>query len=154
MMMGHGSLIFTVVWRFASNRQSMSLHDITGVESSVHYRYPNRTRNPAVLMGHMLCDSLSRMGSANNLVDILRCCQVEIDLPMLGAMFFERGLLASELLTIHPIERVTLGDIGYVTEAGNFVVVDNVHQYLQAESGTLSFLTGRLEFRSGLEGIS
>jgi hypothetical protein len=77
------------------------------------------------------------MDSADNLVDILGCRHEEIELPMLGAAFFDRGLLASQSLTIAPIDGIALGDIGYVTEGGNFVAVDNVHQYLQAKSGLL-----------------
>ena len=38
-------------------------------------------------------------------------------------------------------------DIGYLTEAGKFVVVDNVHHRLRAKSGTLSW-DGNLEFMS------
>jgi hypothetical protein len=114
------------------------------------YRFFKHTHNPAEVIGEMLCDSLSRMDSADNLVDILGCRIEEIELPMLGAAFFERGLLASKLVSISPIDRITLGDIGYVEEASNFVVVDNVHQYLQAEPGTLSW-RGRLRFTSGGE---
>jgi hypothetical protein len=114
----------------------------------VHYRFLKHSHNPAEVMGYMLCRSLSRMDSADNLVDILGCHHEEIELPMLGAAFFERGLLASKSLFIHPIDRNALGDIGYMTAAGNFVVVDNVHQCLQAKSGIL-FWTGRPQFTSG-----
>jgi hypothetical protein len=88
------------------------------------------------------------MDSADNLVDILGCRHEEIELPMLGAAFFEQGVLASSVDSIAPIDVIALGDVVYVTEAGNFVVVENVHHYLQAKSGTLS-PTGRLKFRSG-----
>jgi hypothetical protein len=149
-MMGHGRKIFTVICCIACHRQSISLHVITGIEFSVHYRFRKHSRNPAEVMGEMLCDSLSWMDSANNLVDILGCRHEEIKLPMLGAAFFERGLLASKWLYVSRIDRIALGDIGYVTEPRNFVVVDNVHQYLQAVSGTLSW-TGCRRFTSGYE---
>jgi hypothetical protein len=119
---------------------------------SVHYRYAKARPNPAEVMGEMLCLSLSRIDSADNLVDIHGCHHEEIDLPMLGAAFFERGLVTSKSLSIAPMARIALGDVGYVTEAGDFVVVDNMHQYLQAESGTLSW-TGRQRFRSGGEDL-
>ena len=63
---------------------------------------------------------------------------------MLGAAFFERGWIRPILRSIHPIDKLALGDIGYITEAGNFVVVDNVHHRLQAESQPL-FWDGKLE---------
>jgi hypothetical protein len=150
MMMGHGSAIITILCHFACHGQSISLHDITGIEFSVHFRYAKPRRNPAEALGEMLCRSLSRIDGADNLVDILGCRHEEIELPILGAAFFERGLLASKSLSISPIERIALGDIGYVAEAGNFVVVDNVHQYLQAKSGTLDW-TGHPRFSSGGE---
>jgi hypothetical protein len=134
MMMGHGRPIFTEVYRIACHRQSISVHDMTGIDSSVHYRFGKHSRNPAEVMGEMLCLSLSRIDSADNLVDILGCHHEEIKLPMLGAAFFEQGLLASKWCAIAPIDGIALGDIGYVTEAGNFLVVDNVHQCLQAKS--------------------
>jgi hypothetical protein len=152
MMMDHGSAIFTVVCRFACHRQSISLHDITGIEFLVHYRYAKPCPNPAEALGETLCDSLLRMDSADNLVDILGCCHEEIECPMLGAAFFERGLLASKSFPIVPIYVLALGDIGYETEAGNILVVDNVHQYVQAESGTLSW-TGCPMFTSGREDL-
>jgi hypothetical protein len=152
-MMGHGRKIFTVICCIACHRQSISLHVITGIEFSVHYRFRKHSRNPAEVMGEMLCDSLSRMDSADDLVDILGCLHEEIELPMVGAAFFDRGLLASSGHSISPTDRIALGDIGYVTEGDNFVEVDNVHQHLQAESGTLSCFTGRLRFTSGGEDL-
>jgi hypothetical protein len=110
--------------RFTSNRQSISLHDITGIESSVHYRYQKLSHNPAEVMGELLCDSLSRMDNADNLVDILRCRHEE-ELPMLGGAFSERRLVS---LLSHSIDGIALGDICYETEPGNFVVVDNIHR--------------------------
>jgi hypothetical protein len=151
-MMGHGSALFTIVCRIASNRQSRTFHDITGIESSVHYRYHKHSRILAEVMEYMLCRSLSRMDSADNLLDILGCRNAKIELPMLGAAFFERGVLASSVDSIAPIDVIALGDIGYVTEARNFVVVDNVHQYLQAKFGTLDW-TWRRWVRSGGEDI-
>jgi hypothetical protein len=102
-MMDHGNAIFTVVCRFACHRQSISLHDITGIEFLVHYRYAIPRPNPAEALGET-CDSLSRMDSADNLVDILGCRHEEIELPMLGAAFFERGLLASKSFPIVSVD--------------------------------------------------
>ena len=106
-------------------------------------------RDPAVVMGEMLLSPFAFRDSAQDqdFVDILPCRIDEVTLPMLGAAFFERGRLAPCFLDIHPSDTVALGDIGYVTEAGEFVVVDNVHHSLQAKSGTLS-LKGHLRFRS------
>ena len=52
------------------------------------------------------------------------------------------------ILDIRPSDTVALGDIGYWTDAGEFIVVDNVHHSLQAESGTLSW-EAHIRFRSG-----
>jgi hypothetical protein len=91
-----------------SNRQSISLHDITGIESSVHYKYQKLSHNPAEMMGELLCDSLLRMDNADNVVDILRCRHEEVELPMLGGAFSEPGLVS---LLSHSIDGIALGDI-------------------------------------------
>ena len=101
-------------------------------------------------MGEMLCRLSGEMESTDDLVDILGCPYEETSLPMLGAALFERGVLAPRFLRIRPIGAIALGDIGYVTENGDFVVVDNVHQHMQADSGTLSW-TEDLWVRSGDE---
>ena len=80
--------------------------------------------------------------------DILPCRFDEVTLPMLGAAFFERDWLAPRSLDICPSDIVALGDIGYWTDAGKFIVVDNVHHSLQAGSGILSWNT-HLSFYSG-----
>ena len=69
---------------------------------------------------------------------------------MLGAALFERGLLAPRVLGIRPTGTIALGDVGYVTEAGDFVVVNNLHQHMQAGSGTISW-SEHLWARSGGE---
>jgi hypothetical protein len=98
----HGREVFTIV---CSNRQSISLHDITGIESSVHYRYLNYSRNPAEVMGERLCDSLSRMDNAD--MSTLLIFFGVVELPVLGGAFFERGLLS---LLLHSIDGIALGD--------------------------------------------
>ena len=90
-------------------------------------------------MGEMLCRLSEEMESSDELVDILGCPFEETSLPMLGAALFERGLLAPRFLDIRPTGTIALGDVGYVTEAGDFVVVDNVHQHIQATSGAVSW---------------
>ena len=105
-------------------------------------------REPAVSMGNFLLSPFAFRDSSQDFVDILPCRFDEVTLPMLGAAFFERGWLAPSRLDIHPSDPVALGDVGYVTEAGEFVIVDNIHRSLQAEYGTLSW-KGYLEFRSG-----
>ena len=114
----------------------------------VLYRYEDIARRPASLMGDMLCSSLRWLDSTENRVDILPRPFEEVTLLMLGAAFFERGWLGPSGACIHPSDRVALGDIGYVTEAGDFAVVNNVHHSLQAESGALSWSEYRV-FHSG-----
>ena len=99
-------------------------------------------------MGEMLFSSFTSRDSPRDLVDILPCRFDKVTLPMLGAAFFEQGWLAPSWLDIHSSNMVALGDVGYVTEAGGFVVVDNVHRSLPAESGTLSW-EEHLKFHSG-----
>ena len=99
-------------------------------------------------MGEMLLSPFQQRDQIEDLVDILPSRFDEVTLPILGAAFFECGCLAPCRLDIHPYNPVALGTIGYVTEAGKFVVVDNVHHSLQAKSGTLSW-QGHLEFCSG-----
>jgi hypothetical protein len=89
-------------------------------------------------MGKMMVRSLRDKECPDELVDVLQCRYNEITLPMLGATLFEQGLVSPTWVSISPIDKVALGDIGYVTEAGNFVVVDNIDYRLQAESGGLS----------------
>ena len=94
--------------------------------------------------------SLARMQSTEDLVDILRCRYEETNLSMLGAAFFERGWLAPSVCNFNPINTVGLGDIGYMNEAGNFVAVDNVHRFMQAENEPLSWNSNEcLQFSSG-----
>ena len=87
----------------------------------------------------MLLSSFVPRDSTPDIVDILPCRFDEVTLPALGAAFFQQGWLAQSMVYIHPSGTVALGDVGYVTEAGDFVVVDEVHHLLQAESGTLSW---------------
>ena len=105
----------------------------------MHYR--DRSADPAITsMGEILCGALWRvMESTDDLVDILGCPYEEITLPMLGVAFFELGLLSRRFFGIRPTGTIALGDVGYETVAGNFVVVDNVHENLQAMSGSLSW---------------
>ena len=115
----------------------------------VHYR--GRSTDPAATsMGEMLCRLSEEMEITDELVDILGCPYEEASLPMLGAALFERGLLAPRFPRIRPTGTITLGDVVYVKDAGDFVVVDNVHQHMQAESGTLSWKED-MWVRSGYE---
>ena len=101
-------------------------------------------------MVEMFLSPSTSKDSTDDLVDILPCRFEEVTLPMLGAAFFERGRLAPRCLDIRPSGIVALGDIGYWTDAGEFVVVDNVHHSLQAESGILSW-NAHLSFYNGDE---
>jgi hypothetical protein len=101
-------------------------------------------------LGSTFCNSLVRLESPDDLLDILQCRYDDLDLPKLGAAIFERGWLAPSRLRIRPTGTIALGDIGYVTEAGDFVVVENVHHFLLAKSGILSWRVN-LMFRSGFE---
>ena len=110
-----------------------------------------RSNNPAASsMGEMLCRLSEEMESPDDLVDILGCPYKETSLPRLGAALFERGLLPSRYIRIRPTGTIALGDVGYETEGGDFVVVDNVHRHMQAASGTLSWKEV-LGVRSGSE---
>ena len=111
----------------------------------MHYRYW-KNNDPAAFMGARIINSFRFREPTDDIDDILSCPYDDITLPMLGAALFERGW------SIHPMDTLALGDIGYVTEACNFVVVDNVHHRLQAKSGTLSW-DGRLKFMSGRESL-
>ena len=113
----------------------------------MHYRYEANT-DPAAFMGDTILESLRLGEPTDDIDDILSCRYGEITLPMLGAALFERGWIQPSHRSIHPIDPLALADIGYVTEAGNFVVVDNMHHRLQAKSGTLSW-DGNLAFISG-----
>ena len=86
--------------------------------------------------------------STDDFVDILPCRFDEVTLPMLGAAFFESDWLAPRSLHIRTSDIIALGDIGYWIDAGEFVVIDNVHHSLQADSGTLSW-EAHIRFRSG-----
>ena len=122
-------------------------HYFLMLKLQVHCR--ERSTDPAATrMGEMLCRLSEKTESTDDLVDILGCSYQEISLPMLGAAMFERGLLASRYVTIYPTSTVALGDVGYVTETGDFVVVDNVHQSIQADSESLSW-SEALRFFSG-----
>ena len=117
----------------------------------MHYRY-KANADPAAFMGNMILRSLRWGEPTDDIEDILPCRYDEITLPMLGAELYERGWIHRNYCSIHPIDTLALGDIGYVTEAGKFVVVDNVHHRLQAKSGTLSW-DGNLEFMSGRKSL-
>ena len=117
----------------------------------MHYRLGKNT-DPVPFMGGLIFWSLHLGEPTDDIDDILSRPYDEITLPMLGAALFERGWIQPSHHSIHPIDPLALGDIGYVTEAGNFVVVDNVHHRLQAKSGTLSW-DGNLEFKSGRESL-
>ena len=111
----------------------------------MHYR-PGDNTDPAIFIGEMILRASLGGERGDDIEDILRCHYDEITLPMLGAALFERGWVRESSLYIHPIDAIALGDIGYVTEGGNFVVVDNMHHRLQ-EHGSL--WDGKLEFKSG-----
>ena len=113
----------------------------------MHYRYVAHT-GPVAFMGDIILRSLRLGEPTDDIEDIIPCRYDEITLPMLGVALFERGWIHPRSFRIHPIDLLALGDIGYVTEAGEFVVVDNVHHRLQAKSGTLSW-DGDLEFMTG-----
>ena len=113
----------------------------------MHYRYKVKT-DPAAFIGQMISESFCRGEPTDDIDNILPCRYDEITLPMLGAALFERGWVHPTHHSISPIDTFALGDIGYVTEARKFVVVDNVHHRLQAKSGTLSW-DGTLGFMSG-----
>ena len=114
----------------------------------VPYRDGFSRHDPAVVMGEMLLYPSTSKDSTDDFADILPCRFDEVTLPMLGSAFFERDWLAPRSLDIRPSDIVALGDIGYWTDAGEFIVVDNVHHSLQAESGILSWNT-HLRFYSG-----
>ena len=125
---------------------------ITFCMSRLFMHYRDISTDPAVTsMGEMLCGALLQvMESTDDLVDILGCPYEKITLPMLGVAFFERGLLARRVFGIRPTGTIALGDVGYQTAAGNFVVVDNVHENLQAIYGSLSW-DEDLQVTSGTE---
>ena len=103
-------------------------------------QYRGRSAGPAATsMGEMLCRLSQEMESTDDLVDILGCPYEQTSLPRLGAALFKRGLLRPRILPIRPTGTIALGDVGYVTGAGDFVVVDSVHQHMQATSGALSW---------------
>ena len=102
------------------------------------YRDTSSHRDPALSMGEMLLSlSTSRDDSTNDLVDVLPCRFDEVTLPMLGAAFFDRGLLGPREFNIRPSDTVAPGDVGYVTEDGVSVAVANIHRSLQTKSGAL-----------------
>jgi hypothetical protein len=103
-------------------------------------------------MGWMVLWSLLGKQSTDDLGDILPSRHDEMTLPMLGAAFFERGLVCQSHIRIQPFDSLALGDVGYLTEASDFVVVDNVHHRLQSDSGTLSW-SDNLQFFSGKEDL-
>ena len=114
----------------------------------MRFRDVSSHRDPAVVMGVMFVFASTSKDSTVDLVNMLPCRFDEVTLPMLGATFFEQGWLAARFLDIRPSDTVALGDVGYVTEDGEFVVVDNVHHSLQAGSGALSW-GGDQRFSSG-----
>ena len=107
----------------------------------MRFRDVSSRHDPAVVMVEMFLSASTSKDSTDDLVDILPCRIDGVTLPMLGAAFFEQGWLAPRLLDIRPSDTIALGDIGYVTEDGEFVVVDNVHHSLQAEYGIPSWNT-------------
>ena len=117
----------------------------------MHYRSGENT-DPAAFMGDMILRSLGLGAPTDDIDDILSCRYDEITLPMLGAALLERGWIRRSRRSIHPIDALALGDIGYVIEAGKFAVVDNVHHRLQAKSGTLSW-HGNLACMSGRKSL-
>ena len=116
----------------------------------MHYRFGGNS-DPAKFMGGMILRSpLSERN--DDIEDILPYRYDEITLPMLGAALFKRGWVNPTFRYIRPIDTPALGDIGYVTEADTFVVVENVHHRLRAESGLLSW-DGKLESKSGRKSL-
>ena len=119
----------------------------------MRFRDRSVRRDPAVVIAEMFLSPSPSKYSTDDLGDILPCRFDEVTLPMLGAAFFEQGWLAPTRLDIHPSDPVALGDLGYVTEGGEFVIVDNIHR---AKSGILSW-KGDQRFRNydeELEGTS
>ena len=101
-----------------------------------------------MFMGDAILESLHQGEPTDDIDDILPSHYDEITLLMLRAALFEQGWIWLTHHCIQPIDTLALGDIGYVTEAGEFVLVDNMHYCLQAKSRTLSW-DGNLEFMSG-----
>ena len=78
-------------------------------------------------MEEMILHVLLLEQQTDNIEDVFLCRYDEVILPVLGAAFFERGWAHPAYPHTQPIDTLALGDIGYVTQVGNFVVVDNVH---------------------------
>ena len=108
------------------------------------YYYPDLIYS----MGNMMLSSSAWRQSTVDLLNILGCRYDEITLLMLGAAFFERGWVEPRGWCFHGADTIALGDIGYKDEASSFVFVDNVHDQMRAEFGTLSW-NWRLRFWSG-----
>ena len=125
----------------------------------MHYRYKANT-DPAEFIRQMIFKSFCRREPIDDIDDVLPCRYDEITLPMLGAALFERGWVHPRIHCIYPIDTLALGDIGYVTEAHKFVVVDNMHHRLQAKLGTLSWdrnlkcMSGEIEDTSAEDIVS
>ena len=59
-----------------------------------------------------------------------------MDLPMLGAALFEQGLLSTRRRWVkHSCDNLGLGDIGYIAEHDNFVVIGNVFNLILSTYG-------------------
>ena len=71
-----------------------------------------------------------------DLEQILGCPREEIDLTMLGDTFLEHGWLRTRSHLVKPTcHKVGLGDIGYMTEDDEFVIVDNVYNLIVSDPG-------------------
>ena len=69
-----------------------------------------------------------------DLEQILGCPRDKIDLTMLGDTFLEHGWLRPRSRQVKPTcYKVGLGDIGYMTEDDEFVIVDNVYNLIVSD---------------------
>ena len=69
-----------------------------------------------------------------DLEQILGCPREEIDLTMLGDIFLEYGWLRPRSHWVKPTcYKVGLGDIGYMTEDDEFVIVDNLYTLIVSD---------------------
>ena len=69
-----------------------------------------------------------------DLEQILGCPRNKIDLTMLGDTFLDHGWLRPRDRRVKPTcYKVGLGDIGYMTEDDEFVIVDNVYNLIVSD---------------------